>query len=546
MRQNRGGCRPGRYGHGLWDSSSVSSSRSAAFGLISLLLTRWPRVLLARGPVPVAVLAAAAAAGAVFAPGEPTALTAVDVVLKAAFAAAVTAASARARRQAWLFASTATVIAGVGATFDWFAFAATGATMALVVLGRRSWVVGALIGACVVQVLLRLDLGGTTGTSAAVAGAVGALLVVSGLLRARCSTRRRAWITSGVLAGSGGGGQRRLRPRRGRGRRRRPGRDRRRPGRTELRRAGQVAEATAVRDRATTSSPGGRWPGTLGVRPALAVPIVGQQVRAVRTLSRAGEDLAGAAASASTGVDLKGLRLEHGAIDLAAVDRAAGALGSARRALDGATVAVETARSPWLVSPLVDAIRDLCGRMGEARRDVGTASEVLDLAGPMLGRDGPRRYFVAVVTPAENRGSGGLIGNTGVITATGGKLDLAGVQRVARLNEAVDDAAAAAVLPRIYADAYAGWKVPAKLQNVTVAADFPLPPKPSRPSSRWPAGARSTGPSASTRWPWPPCSKWWAGHGTELAGAISARTHLRCSSTSSTSPSGTCPARISR
>src|SRR5207249_11814844 len=50
---------------------------------------------------------------------------------------------------------------------------------------------------------------------------------------------------------------------------------------------------------------------------------------------------------------------------------------------------------------------------------------------------------------------------------------LTAVARVARLNEAVDDAAAAKVLPPIYAEAYGEWKVPAKLQNVTVAADFP-------------------------------------------------------------------------
>jgi hypothetical protein len=111
--------------------------------------------------------------------------------------------------------------------------------------------------------------------------------------------------------------------------------------------------------------------------------------------------------------------------------------------------------------------------MAEARRDVGTAAEVLDLAGPMLGRDGPRRWFLAVVTPAENRGSGGLVGNIGEITAVAGKLDLVDVARVARLNEAVEDGAAAGVLPTVYADVYGGWNVPARLQNVTVAADFP-------------------------------------------------------------------------
>jgi len=118
-------------------------------------------------------------------------------------------------------------------------------------------------------------------------------------------------------------------------------------------------------------------------------------------------------------------------------------------------------------------VADFDTRMAQARRDVGTAADVLDVAGPMLGRDGPRRWFLAVVTPSENRGSGGLVGNTGEITADGGRLGITAVARVAQLNEAVDDAAAAKVLPPIYAEAYADWKVPAKLQNATVVADFP-------------------------------------------------------------------------
>ena len=447
---------------------------AAAFAVTGSLISRWPRLLLARGPVPVAALALAAAAGAAFADGAPTALPAVDVVLRAALAATVTTASARARRQAWLFASTATMIAGVGASLDWLAFLATGATMALVVLGRRSWVVGAFIGACLSQVLLRLDLGGTTGTSATVAGVVSGLLIVSGLRRARRSTRRRTLTAAGVLgaaavvvsgacalaaAGAAGDVQ--------------DGIDAGKDGLAAARQ-GEVPAATGRFDQAADAfgrarTELGRW----WVRPALAVPVVGQQLRAVRTLSRAGQDLTGAASAAAAELDLRGLRLQRGAVDLAAVERAAAALGTARRALDRAADDVEAARSPWLLSPLVEAIQDLDGRMSEARRDVGTAADVLDLAGPMLGRDGPRRWFLAVVTPAENRGSGGLVGNIGEVTATAGKLDLVNVQRVARLNEAVDDAAAAGVLPAIYAAAYGDWNVPARLQNVTVAADFP-------------------------------------------------------------------------
>jgi len=446
----------------------------AAFAVTGLLVSRWPRLLLGRGPLPVAVLVLAAAAGAIAADGAPTAVHAVDLTLRAALAATVTAASARARRQALLFASTATVVAGTGAAYDWLAFVATGATLAMLVLGRRSWIVGAFIGACLSQVLLRLDLGGTTGTSATVAAAVAGLLVVSGLRRARRSTRRRAWIAAGLLAGaavvlSGAGALAAV----GAAGDVRNGINAGRDG-LDAARGGDAAGAAGRFDgssdafgRAGTDL--GRW----WVRPALAVPVVGQQLRAVRRLSAAGKELADAAASASSELDLRGLRLRNGAIDLAAVGRADAALGSARRALDRAAAGVRSATSPWLLPPLVTAIHDLAGRMADARRDVGTAADVLDVAGPMLGRDGPRHWFLAAVTPAENRGSGGLVGNIGEITANAGKLDLTAVARIAQLNGSVDAAAAARVLPPIYASAYAAWKVPSRLQNATVTADFP-------------------------------------------------------------------------
>jgi uncharacterized protein DUF4012 len=447
---------------------------AVAFAVTGGLASRWPRLLLARTAAPVVIVSLVAGVGGALAPGEPTALAGVDGLLRVGMAVAVTAASARARRQVWLLASTATVVAGTGAALDWLAFVATGVTLAMLVLGRRSWVVGAFIGACLVQVLLRLEIGGPTGTSAAVAAAVAGVLVASGLGGARRTTRRWACLTAGVLAGVAVlfTGAAALAGTRAAGHVR-AGIDAGEEGLRTARQA-QVPEAAGRFRHAAgrfeqAAAQLDRW----WARPGLAVPIVGQHLRAVRIMSRAGEELARAASTTSAELDLQGLRLDRGAVDLAAVDRAADALGATRRALERAAASVDSARSPWLAQPLVEAIGDLDARMAEARRDVGTAADVLELAGPMLGRDGRRRYFLAVVTPAENRGSGGLVGNVGEITAEGGRLGLAGVQRIARLNEAVDDEAAARVLPPVYGAAYGAWNVPANLQNATVAADFP-------------------------------------------------------------------------
>ncbi len=139
---------------------------------------------------------------------------------------------------------------------------------------------------------------------------------------------------------------------------------------------------------------------------------------------------------------------------------------------------------------------------------MGTAADVLDLAGPMLGRDGPRRWFLAVVTPGRKSGqrrSGRQHGRD---------------RRRRREPEARSRSSASpsslersttplppGCCPSIYAEAYDGWNVPDKLQNVTVVADFPTAAE--ALEAVMPLAGRGAGrrrPSASTRSPSRPCS----------------------------------------
>ncbi|XVQ82612.1 DUF4012 domain-containing protein [Microbispora siamensis] len=98
---------------------------------------------------------------------------------------------------------------------------------------------------------------------------------------------------------------------------------------------------------------------------------------------------------------------------------------------DGA-VRVEAARSRVAGTPAstglaaLDAARDTVLR--EAGRLYGFLSRGADAAAllpPMLGRDGPRRYFLAFETNAEARGTGGLVGAFGILKADHGRLSVA-------------------------------------------------------------------------------------------------------------------------
>jgi len=74
---------------------------------------------------------------------------------------------------------------------------------------------------------------------------------------------------------------------------------------------------------------------------------------------------------------------------------------------------------------MVDDARDtLRGQVDQLAGLLGTASTAATLLPPMLGGDAPRHYFVAFQTNAEARGTGGLVGAYGILTADKGKVSL--------------------------------------------------------------------------------------------------------------------------
>jgi Protein of unknown function (DUF4012) len=114
-----------------------------------------------------------------------------------------------------------------------------------------------------------------------------------------------------------------------------------------------------------------------------------------------------------------------GHLNLSELRRAAPALEQASRQVAAArTEARRLPRRTWL--PPVDRVRDQLlsrlDRMAPALEDAATGARLLP---PMLGADGPRRYFVVFQNPAESRGTGGMPGAHATLTADRGKFALA-------------------------------------------------------------------------------------------------------------------------
>ena len=170
-------------------------------------------------------------------------------------------------------------------------------------------------------------------------------------------------------------------------------------------------------------------------RPARAVPLVAQQARALETVASSGQALSGAASGAVASAEAVGSLSGDGRVDLDAVRALQEPLDRVRAGLEGAASRLDAVGSPWLLGPVAESREALADRVSAARPGAADAAEAARLAPALLGGEGPRRYFLAIQTPSESRGAGGLMGNWGELTAVDGRVELSRFGRLAELVE---------------------------------------------------------------------------------------------------------------
>ena len=383
------------------------------------------------GFVAPAVWAVAAVAGVVAATSgaSPTGWAVSDALWTGGFAAVVVLAAARARRWTWLVLGGVTATAAQGGTALAVALAALAVAFVAAALDRQSRpyqpLVGAVVGGLAVQVLLRLDDLDPTGAATLITAAATVPALVSGLRRCRPRVRNAwGWAIAGFvvfslvaavgLAVAAFSAQPDLSA----------GINQARNG-FDAARDGESAVATRRLTRSAASF--GTAHDTLTspwALPARVVPILGQQAAAVQIMSGEGADLASAAARAAGEANVDDLRFSEGAIDLDLVASFEQPLRDAEAALADAAESVDEVQSPWLVQPLATRVEKFDDEVADALPDAQIAISGVELAPELLGGEGTRRYFIAFLTPSENRSLGGFMGSFGELTATDGDLEL--------------------------------------------------------------------------------------------------------------------------
>ena len=140
-----------------------------------------------------------------------------------------------------------------------------------------------------------------------------------------------------------------------------------------------------------------------------------------------------------------------------------------------------SARSPWLVAPVGDRVDQLADDVDELVEQTDRAVTAVQLAPSMLGRDGPRTYFVAFTTPAEARGLGGYMGTWAELRADDGRLTVVRTGQTGELTGAMRAAPPVLDGPEDYLARYGRFGAgvdgePVAIDfwsNVTMSPDFP-------------------------------------------------------------------------
>lgn len=384
------------------------------------------------------LMVAASAAGAVFADVSPTGIDGVDAAYRVAFATVVTLAAGRARRHARLIAGACAAVGSVG-VFAWnlVAFVALGLAAGSARSVRRpARPLGVAIGALQAQVLLRLVWPDTSYATALLAGIAAVVLVVSGVRHARRREQRPARYVLGgvavagfvvlVLLGIGAFGiQRDLRA----------GAQAANAG-LDAARAGETTKAVEQLDEAerrlaaTDDGLDAPW-----MRPARLLPVVGRYLEAGSELTGAARAVVAPALESARLADGDALQIRGGQIDLAAVAALGPPLERTLAAVPDARSAVQRLEGEELPGPLARRVRDLDQSLVDAVEDGEFVLHALDLVPQMLGAEQPRRWFVLMQTPSEQRASGGIAGGYGELLIDDGRLELVRAGEGGELNQ---------------------------------------------------------------------------------------------------------------
>ena len=137
------------------------------------------------------------------------------------------------------------------------------------------------------------------------------------------------------------------------------------------------------------------------------IPVIGPNLKAVRTASAIVDDLVAGAVIPATGLDLKALAPVDGAINLAAITDLQSAIAAVDSAVESADLHLAKIDPTPLIPQVGDAIASLTDAIDELRPMLDPVDSILSVLHGALGANGPRDYLLMFQGTSEARSLGG-------------------------------------------------------------------------------------------------------------------------------------------
>ncbi len=374
---------------------------------------------------------------AAFSPAAPTGIVGWNHVLMVTFGAIAPLVMGWTPR--WVWFGALAVTGGFAAEPAWLVVAALGMILAaaLEVSNVESQLARVAVGIAIVHGLLHLRPIGSFGVSAALAGLVLLVGLVTSLLPQRPTARRFVYTFGGavvwfvaIAAAAAGLTAVQARSDLDAGSvLARQGLESARDGETDLA-ALQLADSSE-RLRRADERLRAWW-----VEPSRLIPIIGQHVDVARAASGPIADLVEASSLAIEFADVDRLKLTDGAVDLELVASMAEPLGRVKATMSEAIDALDSAESGWVLGPVRSQLTEARQELHAAYPDAVKAADATALLPGLLGADGPQNYLVMFATTAEARELGGILGSFVELEANDGSVRVVAGGSDADLNRA--------------------------------------------------------------------------------------------------------------
>lgn len=166
-------------------------------------------------------------------------------------------------------------------------------------------------------------------------------------------------------------------------------------------------------------------------------PVLRQNLAAVEGVTDSAVDVldASAALDRTLGAVRRRGVIEDGAVRMSSVAALRRPLRRAAESLDALESSLRSHRNGWVAPPLWDALDGLLEQAETWRSSAGEAADLADVAGPLLGAEGPRDYLVLLLNNAELRGAGGILSGVGSMTIDDGRIELGDFSHYTSLSD---------------------------------------------------------------------------------------------------------------